>query len=96
MNDDVMKIDPNTLEQTIHSIEKFINKEVETLNEYKNKMNALSSVWEDATGFDQIIDFVNNFVKKSVGELGSTKNIYKKFLLNEIDDIRFKLAAIGK
>lgn len=96
MKDDVMKLSSNTLQQTIHSIDKFISKEIESLNEYKSKMTSISSLWSDASGYNQVIEFINDFVKKTVAELEETKNIYKKFLLEEIDDIRIKLIGMSK
>lgn len=96
MKDDVMKLSSNTLQQTIHSIDKFISKEIESLNEYKSKMTSISSLWSDASGYNQVIEFINDFVKKTVAELEETKNIYKKFLLEEIDDIRIKLVGMSK
>lgn len=93
---DEMKIDPNVLEYTRVLIDGYIKKQQNLLVEYRSKIHSLGQAWNDDSGYGEMEKKVERFIKNSVEVLETINTTYKKFLWDEVIDIRKNLEAIGK
>jgi len=93
---DEMKIDPNVIEFTRVLIERYIRKQQTLLTEYNSKIRSLGQSWNDDTGFGEMEKKVELFTKNSVEVLENISTTYRKFLWDEVIDIRKNLEAINR
>ena len=93
---DEMKIDPNVIEFTRVLIERYIRKQQTLLTEYNSKIRSLGQSWNDDTGFGETEKKVELFTKNSVEVLENISTTYRKFLWDEVIDIRKNLEAINR
>lgn len=93
---DEMKIDPNVLELTRVFIDRYIRKQQDLLREYHSKIRQLGQAWNDDLGFGEMEKSVDRFTENSIETLETISTTYRKFLWDEVIDIRKNLAAIGK
>ena len=91
-----MKIDPNVIEFTRVLIERYIRKQQTLLTEYNSKIRSLGQSWNDDTGFGEMEKKVELFTKNSVEVLENISTTYRKFLWDEVIDIRKNLEAINR
>lgn len=91
-----MKIDPNVIEFTMVLIERYIRKQQTLLTEYNSKIRSLGKSWNDDTGFGEMEKKVELFTKNSVEVLENISTTYRKFLWDEVIDIRKNLEAINR
>lgn len=93
---DEMKIDPDVIEYTRVLIERYIRKQQTLLTEYNSKIRSLGQSWNDDTGFGEMEKKVELFTKNSVEVLENISTTYRKFLWDEVIDIRKNLEAINR
>lgn len=93
---DEMKIDPNVLEFTRVLIDRYIKKQQTLLTEYHSKIRSLAQAWNDDSGYGEMEKKIELFTKNSVETLETINTTYRKFLWDEVIDIRKNLEAINK